>query len=611
MVGKNVYLLLTSLTLLLSQLTFADNPNFNQAYQEGSQLGNQLMPNTEQAVKSFNPQNIFQNYIPNPAQSQYYQGEKQSSSDLSARGAQEALTNPQGQAVIQSFSEHPLYTIDKNEQGMQRSQLITHDAANIVNGISDQFVDCKKTQECHTEYTSQTCSESGGLGNAECTKDLSVNAIPAPPISKTITVTAQGSQWSFISSSITYTVDLRTGQLISASSKGAKANVSPRLDGIPCHELRVTYSVSPISSWGVKPTVQMSALPSCGNNFQTTFTIRGKGWFISNLGARITFQLIGKDADTLSEHWTSNCDLLEQKAAQGICSRTSADICTSPSGTRVINGIPITRDCWQKTSKFNCSHGQAANDCQQWRDKGCEQIGSVCTNKIGNDCFVYQQTYRCPTQKCAGGIGIICGDNTFCLEGNCTNPQKTQSQDFEKSVSALSATADASKQFDRNFIFRGQPKDCRSDIGGFRDCCADPGWGQKMHLAGCHESEKILGHDKEVKLTIYVGEYCAHRVMGVCVEHKKAYCTFQSKLARIIQQQGRLGQLGIGFGDGENPNCQGLTPEQLQRIDFSRIDFTEFYDDLKQKMKLPDTGATNERIKEAIKRQYDQGKSHG
>jgi conjugal transfer mating pair stabilization protein TraN len=611
MIGRNAYLLLTSLILLHSQLAFADNPGFNQAYQEGSQVSNKLMPNTEQAVKSFNPQNIFQNYTPNPTQSQYYQGEKQSSSDLSSHGAQEALINSQGQAVIQSFSEHPLYKIDKNEQGMQRSQLITHDAANIVNGISDQFVDCKKTQECHTEYTQETCSESGGLGNAECTKDLSVNVIPAPPISKTVTVTAQGSQWSFSDSSITYTVDLRSGQLISASSKDAKAHVSPLLDGIPCHELRVTYSVSPISSWGVKPDVQLNTLPSCGNNFKTIFTVQGKGWLIFNLGARITFQLIGKDADTLSEHWTNNCDLLEQKAAQGICSRTGADVCTSPGSTRTINGIPITRDCWQKVSKFSCSHGQATNNCQQWRDKGCEQIGSICTNKVGNECYVYHQTYRCPTKKCTGGMGIICGDSTFCLEGNCTHPQKTQSQDFEKSVSALSATADASKQFDRNFIFRGQSKDCRSDIAGFRDCCADPGWGQKTHLAGCHESEKTLGHDKEVKLTIYVGEYCAHRVLGVCVEHKKAYCTFQSKLARIIQQQGRLGQLGIGFGDGENPNCQGLTPDELQRIDFSKIDFTEFYDDLKQKMKLPNIGATNERIEDAIKRQYDQGKSHG
>ena len=38
MIGRNAYLLLTSLILLHSQLAFADNPGFNQAYQEGSQL---------------------------------------------------------------------------------------------------------------------------------------------------------------------------------------------------------------------------------------------------------------------------------------------------------------------------------------------------------------------------------------------------------------------------------------------------------------------------------------------------------------------------------------------------------------------------------------------
>ncbi len=51
-------------------------------------------------------------------------------------------------------------------------------------------------------------------------------------------------------------------------------------------------------------------------------------------------------------------------------------------------------------------------------------------------------------------------------------------------------------------------------------------------------------------------------------------------MARLIQQNGRA-QLGTGFGSPEAPDCEGLSPEQLSRIDFSRINFSEIFEDIK------------------------------
>ena len=54
---------------------------------------------------------------------------------------------------------------------------------------------------------------------------------------------------------------------------------------------------------------------------------------------------------------------------------------------------------------------------------------------------------------------------------------------------------------------------------------------------------------------------------------------------RIIHQQGRAQLNSVaGFGTPEAPNCRGLTPEEFQSIDFSKIDFSEYYGDL-----VPDT----------------------
>ncbi len=58
-------------------------------------------------------------------------------------------------------------------------------------------------------------------------------------------------------------------------------------------------------------------------------------------------------------------------------------------------------------------------------------------------------------------------------------------------------------------------------------------------MSSCSSDEKALGKAKEKKLTVYVGEYCSKKVLGVCLEKKRGYCQFDSKLARIVQEQGR------------------------------------------------------------------------
>ena len=66
-------------------------------------------------------------------------------------------------------------------------------------------------------------------------------------------------------------------------------------------------------------------------------------------------------------------------------------------------------------------------------------------------------------------------------------------------------------------------------------------------LASCSSEEKALGEARQRKLTVDIGEFCSKKVLGVCVEKKRSYCVFESKLAQIVQQQGRQWQLGVGL----------------------------------------------------------------
>jgi conjugal transfer mating pair stabilization protein TraN len=63
-----------------------------------------------------------------------------------------------------------------------------------------------------------------------------------------------------------------------------------------------------------------------------------------------------------------------------------------------------------------------------------------------------------------------------------------------------------------------------------------------------------------------------------CLERTKSFCCFNSHLARIINEQGR-GQIGKGWGSdtARSPDCSGFSVAELQSLDFSRMDLSEFY----------------------------------
>lgn len=75
---------------------------------------------------------------------------------------------------------------------------------------------------------------------------------------------------------------------------------------------------------------------------------------------------------------------------------------------------------------------------------------------------------------------------------------------------------------------------------------------------------------------------------------------------RIVQQQGRNGQLRISFGSAKHPDCRGITVDELQKIQFDRLDFTNFYEDLMNNQKIPDSGVLTQKVKEQIADQLKQ-----
>lgn len=103
-----------------------------------------------------------------------------------------------------------------------------------------------------------------------------------------------------------------------------------------------------------------------------------------------------------------------------------------------------------------------------------------------------------------------------------------------------------------------------------------------MEMLACTQDEQMLSMKRGQNLCVGVGSYCSLEVpiLGICLAYTEGYCCFNSKLGRIINQQGRP-LLGKSWGSPQSPNCSGFTPTEFQSLDFSKLDLTEFMNDIK------------------------------
>ena len=116
-----------------------------------------------------------------------------------------------------------------------------------------------------------------------------------------------------------------------------------------------------------------------------------------------------------------------------------------------------------------------------------------------------------------------------------------------------------------------------------------------LGLVRANPTERLLGKmrswhklDGKDGQCHYIGEYCSSKFLGLCLQHKKTFCCFSSPLARIIQEQGRpQSQINISWGQPKTPNCRGFTPTEFQKIDFTKINFSEYFSDITNKQINP------------------------
>jgi conjugal transfer mating pair stabilization protein TraN len=93
----------------------------------------------------------------------------------------------------------------------------------------------------------------------------------------------------------------------------------------------------------------------------------------------------------------------------------------------------------------------------------------------------------------------------------------------------------------------------------------------------CKSEDIEFAVQKKMGNCTHVGKRCNKIVLKKCVETKSVYCCYKTPLSRIFAEQLRKNQnIGGGMGDAKNPNCRGMSIQDLQSADWSRVDLSEW-----------------------------------
>lgn len=266
--------------------------------------------------------------------------------------------------------------------------------------------------------------------------------------------------------------------------------------------------------------------------------------------------------------------------------RVHSTSCLEGPERRIVNGVPVYRECWRYEDTYLCPDEQQNEEqaCGDLRARQCEQTNSTCVayDAETGRCERFRQDFRCPAGSGSESATTVCGEDLYCPGGNCSAAdrvtQDTGAQEMAQAASWLAAAQNASDDFDPdNFtMFKGAPMRCAKTDFGFSNCCNDSGWGNDIGLNQCDTEEQQLGFARQAGRAHHVGN---HTSGGPIDEREyETYCVFSSKLTRIIQEQGRP-QLGMVWGSSRNPDCRALSTEEVGRLDWSRMDLSEFYQD--------------------------------
>jgi len=619
------------LTLWLASLLLASPASANEQYNQGSEFAKGIKGQEQAAIGGFDPAGALPSYTSAPPESGYYGGVTNASTDLTSQGNAALNQSEVGKTITESILNTPA----GNKPSMDAPFIsVGTDAQDKAESVTDgSFDGCVEQEVTHTEYTNHVCSRDTQVDQycerrGTLTGDYSGNA---------------SQQYVVDTVQATYT-PLYIPKVQSDMKITFNAPFSGRIKGLNVTQTRCQINEPDCPWMRLSETINISGKDVYISQFPTP-TATGNAGGVEVLGAYgidikkgdiitlttdVEFCMLGSCTGTIYSaaknkkprfvftftidskvftpriEWSEKCPF---NKTEGALRKTE---CIEPGGNRTIyvdgKAHTLYSACWAYKDTY-LTQAQSEGTCRAYMNNpACTIANRQCAYTLDGFCLHENLTYSCEHKTT--GAGVMCGGTFFCKDGSCAQSAAGKNNAFQKAVSQLAAVAAAGKDVaELNGAdvraFTGKAQYCKKFAAGFSNCCKDSGWGQDVGLASCSSEEKALGEARQRKLTVDIGEFCSKKVLGVCVEKKRSYCVFESKLAQIVQQQGRQWQLGVGFGGASSPDCRGITMDELGNIKFDHLDFSNFYEDLQNGSAVPEDNALLQRVQQQIKDQVN------
>lgn len=578
----------------------------NEQFNQGMQQGKANKGQGADAIQGFKPAEVIPGYTTSPSESGYYGGVTSSGVDMTSPGSAALNSSEAGKTITESILNTPANNKPSLDAPFISEGLDMQAKAETITGGG--FDGCVDQPASFTEITTHQCLRDTKI-EQYCTRTATIVG-DWKETTEVKTYTLTSFNFSRSGKQIVFSVAAPEAGIIHSAS----LNVTTQnyLWNSRASFMNTTFNLTwndTIALGGATGMVlakgQTLSGTSCSGNGSCTGTLDNVifNQFVGG-SSRFTLTLVMqvKSREWVPRvEWSESCPFSKSEGAM------TGSQCVEPGGTRsvVVEGktYSIHQDCWKWQDTY-LTQTETEGTCGEYmKDSACTVTRSQCADTVDGFCVSQQVTYSCERKKT--GNGQICGGEFFCTDGSCAQGQTGTSNMFGQAVSALAAVAAAGEDVaelngENVRAFTGEAKSCKKMAAGFNNCCKDSGWGQDVGLSSCSSDEKALGKAKEKKLTVYVGEYCSKKVLGVCLEKKRGYCQFDSKLARIVQEQGRRDQLGVGFGSGKSPDCRGITVDELQRLDFGVMNFSDFYSDLDAGSEIPEDQALLKKAQDII-----------
>lgn len=607
-------MVISLLLLMLCPAVHADA--VSDAYKNGADTGKNNNGQGSGALSGSDPSAFIPGYTANPPEKGYYGGVQGGDGGIGDKGLSEFMNGDAGKAVTDSATKNPPVTLDPDADFIQNGKNAESNAGGMVDGTSTQ---------CTQKVVSKTTFQ-----NYSCERDVAVVQTcgrTGTPVASSRTTT-RNTQLTLLlkggssnGSEVTWKITATTSGVISGgtisydtpSNSGNHSGWDIVVSGLG-GSAQLGYNSSkpyPVAAQKIEEgqvitiTARTTASGHQGSFNDSIAEYTNSGRDILKIVLPMTESVTTVTTDV---SWKEACGFDKSKAIA-----KKETVCTDPGGNRTVtsNGEKYTvhSDCWQYSDTYITSSTSTGNCGPLMSDKNCTRAKTSCTKNESGVCTHQSETWQC--QKTYTSGGLLCGDDYFCKTGDCGGTDGAGDSGFDLAVAKLAGLASAGddvKTGDQINIkaFTGQSMACRKAMAGFSNCCVDSGWGNGAGLANCSSEEMAIGKAKAKKVTVLVGEACAKKALGVCIQKKQVYCVFGGKLARIIQEQGRRDQLHVSFGSGDSPNCRGITVPELQGINFDKINFSDFYSDLMENQKIPDVDAMTKIAKDRIAAQVSQ-----